>query len=206
MFCRSTVCLCRKMREDDGQPDRGLGGRHRHDEEHHDLAARAVQLGQRHEGEVDRVEHQLDAHEEHDRVPPEQHAGHAEAEQDGGEPERGPRSEASDLPLGEHDRADDGDEEQDRGDLEGHQIDLEQRRRDGAHHPARRTLLLGQLAGHEDGGGIGERGRTAPARRPAVGGVAPERDQLDRQQARRSPRVAATADGPAHVAARRGPG
>ena len=49
MFWRSTDCLCRKMREDDGQADRGLGGRHRHDEEDHDLAARAVQLGQRHE-------------------------------------------------------------------------------------------------------------------------------------------------------------
>ena len=49
MFWRSTVCLCRKMREDDREPDRRFGGRHRHDEEHHDLAAGAVQLGQGHE-------------------------------------------------------------------------------------------------------------------------------------------------------------
>ena len=57
-----------------------------------------------------------------------------DAEQDGREAERrAEQSGASDPPLGEHDRADHRGEEQDRGDLERHEVGLEQRRRDGAH-------------------------------------------------------------------------
>ena len=73
--------------DDDGQPHGGLGGRHGHDEEHHDVATGTVELGQSHEAQVDGVEHQLDAHEENDGIPPKQYAGHAEAEEDGRESE-----------------------------------------------------------------------------------------------------------------------
>src|SRR5215218_9868988 len=67
--------------DDDGETNRGFGGRHRHDEEDHYVAAGAVELGQRHETEIHRIQHQLDAHEEHDGIPPQQHAGHSETEE-----------------------------------------------------------------------------------------------------------------------------
>ena len=51
------------------EADRDLGRRDHEGEEHEHLAADVVQLsGERHEGEVDGVEHQLDAHEHHDHV------------------------------------------------------------------------------------------------------------------------------------------
>src|SRR4051794_32037029 len=49
-----------------------------------------MQLGQSHEAQVDRIEHQLDTHEEHDRVSAEEHAGHPKTEEDGGESESRP--------------------------------------------------------------------------------------------------------------------
>src|SRR5256885_11494277 len=42
---------------------------------------------------------------------------------------------ASELPLGEHDGADDRGEQQDARDLEGHEVGAEQRPRHGRHHP-----------------------------------------------------------------------
>ncbi len=66
----------------DRQPDRRFRGRHGHHEEDDDLAVPSQLLGERHEREIHGVEHELDAHEDHDRVPPQQHARDAEAEQD----------------------------------------------------------------------------------------------------------------------------
>src|SRR6185312_2534879 len=40
-----------------------------------------VHAGERDEREVDRVEHQLDEHEHHERVAPQQHTGRADGEQ-----------------------------------------------------------------------------------------------------------------------------
>src|SRR2546421_5437105 len=50
--------------DDDGQPHRNLGGRHRHHEEHDGLAVGCAQpVAERDEGDVRRVQHQLDRHE-----------------------------------------------------------------------------------------------------------------------------------------------
>src|SRR2546427_118123 len=69
--------------EDEREAGGGLGGRARHNEEHEYLAGDAEPLRQRYEREVHGVEHQLDAHEDHDRVPAQQHAGDAQREQHG---------------------------------------------------------------------------------------------------------------------------
>ena len=75
---------------EDGHDDRethdDLGGGDHHDEERHDLAVQgAVDARERDQGEVDRVEHQLDAHEHHDRVLAHEHADRADREQCGAE-------------------------------------------------------------------------------------------------------------------------
>src|SRR5215207_2973751 len=68
----------------DAEADHDLGGGHHHHEEGQHLAVQgAVGLGEGDERQVDRVQHQLDAHEHHDGVAPDQHSGHADAEQDG---------------------------------------------------------------------------------------------------------------------------
>src|SRR4051812_33315885 len=49
--------------DDDAEADHHLGGGHDENEEHHDLAANVVEhAGESDEGEVDGVEHELDAH------------------------------------------------------------------------------------------------------------------------------------------------
>src|SRR3984957_10624968 len=69
-------------RHDDGQSDHHLAGGDDHREESHHLAVEAtVHPGEHDEGQVDRVEHQLDAHEHHNRVAPQQDTGSADAEQ-----------------------------------------------------------------------------------------------------------------------------
>ena len=93
--------------------------------------------GEGHEGEVDGVEHQLDAHEHHQRVAPDQQADGADGEQDGAEhevPGVGRRSSRLHLrlgvglgagrlrPPGQDDRADHGDDEQQPRDLEGEHV------------------------------------------------------------------------------------
>src|SRR5690554_1057975 len=75
-------------RHDDRQPDDHLGGRDDHDEERHHLAREvAVHPRERHERQVGRVEHELDAHEDDDRVAPDEHGQRADREQDRGEHE-----------------------------------------------------------------------------------------------------------------------
>ena len=91
--------------------------------------------------EVDGVEHQLDAHEHHERVAPHEHADGADAEQHGGEhevPRRGGRDvgdHASHLrrigsrrgsSARQQHRADDGDDQQHRRELEGEHVVAEQ--------------------------------------------------------------------------------
>src|SRR5918992_733407 len=71
---------------DDGQADDDLGRRHDHDEEGSDLTVElAVHPGERDQGQVGRVEHQLHAHERDDRVAPDHEADGPDGEQDGGQ-------------------------------------------------------------------------------------------------------------------------
>src|SRR4051812_24034212 len=73
-------------RHDDREPDDDLGCGDDHDEEGHHLAVEgAVDPREGHQAEVDGVEHQLDAHEHHDRVAPHQHADGADGEQQRGQ-------------------------------------------------------------------------------------------------------------------------
>src|SRR5205823_5056668 len=71
-------------RHDDREPDDDLGRGHDHHEERDDLPVeRAVDPGEGDERQVDRVEHQLDAHEHDDRVAADEHTGRADGEQHG---------------------------------------------------------------------------------------------------------------------------
>src|SRR5712672_3338013 len=77
--------------DDDGEADGRLGGGHRDDEEDGGVTAEEARLGggalhqwearEGEEGEVHRVEHQLDAHEHDERVAPDHHAHAAQREQ-----------------------------------------------------------------------------------------------------------------------------
>src|SRR3954453_15693636 len=70
-------------RQDDGQAGDGPRRRDDHDEEGDDLAVDGpAGPGEGHQGEVDRVEHQLDAHEDDDRVAPHQHPAGPDGEKD----------------------------------------------------------------------------------------------------------------------------
>src|SRR5579875_172924 len=69
-------------RHDDGQPDNDFaGGDHHREERHHLPVETAMHPGVGDERQVDGVEHQLDAHEHHDRVAPQEHTGRADGEQ-----------------------------------------------------------------------------------------------------------------------------
>src|SRR2546421_199422 len=76
--------------DDDGEADRGLRGGSGDDEEHRRMAGEEAphrrvghqrEAGERQEGEIHGVEHQLDAHEDDDRVAPQHDAGGAEREE-----------------------------------------------------------------------------------------------------------------------------
>src|SRR5665213_2637944 len=74
--------------DDDRKPDNDLSRRHDHDEEGHDLAVQVtVDAGERDKCEVARVEHELDAHKDDDRVAAKQHTERADREQDRGQVE-----------------------------------------------------------------------------------------------------------------------
>src|SRR5206468_5878217 len=82
--------------DDDGQSDGSLGSGRGDDEEHrrvpgeeasHRRVRHQRKARERQEREVDRVEHQLDAHQDDDRVAPQDHAGGAEGEQQRGQDE-----------------------------------------------------------------------------------------------------------------------
>ena len=75
--------------DDDGEPDSNLRRGDCHHEEHEDLTRHAECLGQRDEGEVHGIEHQLHAHEDHDGVAPQEHPGDAEREEHRRHEERG---------------------------------------------------------------------------------------------------------------------
>src|SRR4051794_37037228 len=73
-------------RDDDAQADDNFGGGDDEHEEHRRLPADVAQLhGEGDERQVDRVEHQLDAHEQHERVASHHHAERTDSEQNGGE-------------------------------------------------------------------------------------------------------------------------
>src|SRR5688572_23156520 len=74
--------------DDDRQPDRRFSRGNGHDEDHEHLPGDAVEPGQRDEGEIHGVEHELDAHENDDRVAACEHADHADDEQNRGEKQR----------------------------------------------------------------------------------------------------------------------
>src|SRR5690606_7805304 len=68
--------------DDDGEADGGLGGGYAHHEEHQDMPGDVAEgLAERHQREVHRVQHQLDGEEDHDGVPAQQHAEHADREE-----------------------------------------------------------------------------------------------------------------------------
>src|SRR5215813_1177295 len=61
--------------DDDGKTDGDFGGGHAEDEEDEGLAIDgAVALPEGHEGQVRRVEHDLDGHEDDERIAPHEHA------------------------------------------------------------------------------------------------------------------------------------
>src|SRR6266536_3110114 len=70
------------QRDDDGQPHHDLRGGHDHDEERQDLSVQVPVLpGERHQGQVDRVQLELDGHEDDQGVPSHQDADGADGEQ-----------------------------------------------------------------------------------------------------------------------------
>src|SRR5439155_572327 len=72
--------------DDDGQADSGLGRGHGHDEEDEHLPGhRLVLVREGDERQIDRVEHQLDAHQDDDGVAPDQDADAADGEQERGD-------------------------------------------------------------------------------------------------------------------------
>src|SRR3569833_1272984 len=87
-------------RHDDRQSHDDLGGGHDHHEERDDLPVEgAVHAGEAHERQVGGVQHELDAHEDHDCVPADQHADRPDREQDGGQGQIVPSLEASFVGL-----------------------------------------------------------------------------------------------------------
>src|SRR5687767_2785094 len=126
-------------REHDREPDGDLGGRNDEDEGHEDAAALvdgAVAAREGDEGEVRGVQHELDAHEDDDGVAPHEHAGAPDEEERRGYSDvRADRDPSLHLgllvvPLHEHDRADEGREQQHGGDLERECEVTEQARRE----------------------------------------------------------------------------
>src|SRR5262249_2052067 len=68
--------------DDDREADRGFGGGDRHHEEHDHLAVHRAELtGERDERQVDRVQHELDRHEDDDDVAAHEHADRADREE-----------------------------------------------------------------------------------------------------------------------------
>src|SRR5438874_2322049 len=75
-----------KEGDEDGQADGGFGGGDGHHEKDEKESVDLMELaGVGDEGEVHRVHHQLDAHEDGDAVAPRQHAADADGEEDGAE-------------------------------------------------------------------------------------------------------------------------
>src|SRR5712692_7778503 len=71
-----------KQADDDREADGGFGGRHGHHEKDEDLAVGgAERAAEGHEGQVHRVEHDLDRQQDGDQVAPHEHAGGADREQ-----------------------------------------------------------------------------------------------------------------------------
>src|SRR6516225_1778155 len=86
-------------RHQDREADDDLRGGHHHHEERDDLPVQVpVHPRERDEGQVARVQHQLDAHEYDDRVAPHEHADPADHEQDHGQGHVVNRAHASALP------------------------------------------------------------------------------------------------------------
>src|SRR5437867_11467513 len=70
--------------DDDAESHGGLGSRHGHHEEDEDVSGHGAQLiGIGGESQVDGVEHQLDAHQDHDGVATHEHADRADGEEHG---------------------------------------------------------------------------------------------------------------------------
>src|SRR5580658_594389 len=71
-------------RKNNGQSHGGFGGGHHHDEEAVNMSVHLLEFeGECHEGQVHRVEHQLDGHEYRDDVAAEDEAGHSESKKNG---------------------------------------------------------------------------------------------------------------------------
>src|SRR5712664_806485 len=95
--------------DDDGEAHGGLGGGHGDDEEDGGVAAQEARLGggaphqreprEGEEGEVHRVEHQLDAHQDDEGIAPQHHAHPAEREEDRAEEQVMQRPDHQIFPL-----------------------------------------------------------------------------------------------------------
>src|ERR1051325_6633558 len=75
-----------KDRDHDREPDDRLRGRHGHDEKHDHLpfdGTKEPREGD--EGDIDRVEHELDRHQDHDDIAPDDDSGDADSEDNGAE-------------------------------------------------------------------------------------------------------------------------
>src|SRR5690606_26420931 len=86
-----------EYRDDDREADSGLRRGDRDHEEDDDLTIDSRIRRERHEREVHRIQHQLDAHEENDRVPPDEGAGRSDREEYGAQQERSIQWEHPDL-------------------------------------------------------------------------------------------------------------
>src|SRR5688572_19600381 len=117
-------------RDDDREPDRRFRGSHGHHEEDEDLSLDPDRARERNEREVHGVEHELDAHEQDDRVAADHHAEDADREQDRRKDERF-REHRSHPPFRQQDRPHDRDQEQERRELERHQVAAEHGQRHG---------------------------------------------------------------------------
>ena len=127
------------------RPTTHLGGGDRHHRDREDLAVDRGEVAREpDEGEVRGVEHDLEREQHDQRAPPQDHAGRADPEEDGGDGDVPGRVRARALRVvlrrglhPEHDAADGGDEQHDRGDLEGEQVVGEEQPADLGRAPER---------------------------------------------------------------------
>src|SRR5579885_118019 len=117
--------------QNDRQPHGRFRRRHHHHEEREQVSVHLLQLVRKgDEGQVDGVQHQLNRHEHGDDIAPEQETGHTQREQHRAErqkPRNGYFRHLVDFLSGEHDRAQNGDQDQQRRHFKGQQIRRKQR-------------------------------------------------------------------------------
>src|SRR5690348_10052855 len=129
--------------DDDGEADHHLGGGDgQHEEDEHPALHRVQEVRERHEREVDGVEHQLDGHEHHQRVAAHEHADRADGEEQRADDQIGVERHSVASPLfalaaaeaaAQHDGAHHGDHQQHARHLEGEGEAVEEREAERLH-------------------------------------------------------------------------